>query len=117
MLADNTHLSERDLILMANGELPVRHKAVLAVHLESCWSCRERMSSLQGTIWEFVRARNGELDQQVTPTAGPRALLRARLNRTAIAPERFSLWRLAGGAAVFAGVVLAVLIAFQSTVN
>ena len=61
----NLHLSERDMLLAADGELPARRKAQVTAHLETCWSCRERMQSLEGTIAEFIRARNRELDEQL----------------------------------------------------
>jgi hypothetical protein len=112
------HLSERDLLMAADGELTARRKAEVAAHLEACWSCRERMQSLESTIGEFVRARNRELSEQLPPAAGPRALLRARLAEAAAAPMNSSWLALpstavgrltfAGGAflAVFVGIVL-----------
>jgi len=39
MLPENLHLSERDLILAADGELPTRRRAEVAAHLETCWFC------------------------------------------------------------------------------
>lgn len=117
MLSENAHLSEHDLVLAADGELPARRRAEVTAHLETCWSCRERMESLQSTITNFVRARNSELNIQLPPAAGPRALLRARLNEAAAAREPFSIGRLASAGAVFAAVVLAVLAIFGTTVN
>lgn len=113
----NMHLSELDLAMMADGELPPRRKAEVEAHLASCWSCRERIASLEGTIAGFVRARNLELNDQLPPAAGPRALLRARLAEAAREPERFSFGRLAGAGAVFAGVCLVALVIFGTTVN
>jgi hypothetical protein len=117
MSRENAHLSELDLVMAADGELPARRRAEVVEHLEGCWSCRERMEALQGTITDFVRARNRELQELVPPVAGPRALLRARLSGAAAAREPFSIGRLAGAGAVFAGVCLAVLIIFGTTVN
>src|SRR5271170_2420618 len=79
----NVHLSDGDLIMAADGELSARRKAEVSAHLDSCWSCRERMRSLETTIADFVRARNQGLDRELHDwtrhAAGPRALLRARL--------------------------------------
>jgi hypothetical protein len=116
-MQNNAHLDERDLVLAADGELPAHRKADVAAHLESCWSCRERMQSLQTTITDFVRARNRELNVQLPPVAGPRALLRARLNDSAAKREPFSLGRLAAAGAVFTAVLLVVLAIFGSSVN
>lgn len=111
------HLSELDLVMMADGELPARRKEKAEAHLASCWSCRERMASLEGTITGFVRARNLELNEQLPSAAGPRALLRARLEETARERVPFSVGRLAGAVAVFAGVCVVALVIFGTTVN
>jgi hypothetical protein len=113
----NTHLSELDLVMMADGELPARRKEEVEAHLASCWSCRERMASLEGTIAAFVRARNLELNDQLPSAAGPRALLRARLEETARERVPISVGRLAGAGTVFAGVCLVALVIFGTTVN
>lgn len=117
MLRENAHLSERDLVMAADGELPERRRAEVAEHLESCWSCRERMQSLESAITGFVRARNRALTEQVPPAAGPRALLRMRLTEAASDREAFSIGRLAGAGAVFAAVLLIIFVIFGTTVN
>jgi len=127
MLPENLHLSERDLILAADGELPTRRRAEVAAHLETCWSCRERMTSLQNTIACFVRARNGELNERLPYAAGPRALLRARMAEAISLPQRrsflsfvfpvASFGRLAAAGAAFLAVIVAVLVIFGATVN
>ena len=132
MMSENVHLSEHDLVLAADGELPARRKAEVTAHLETCWSCRERMLSLESTITDFVRARNRELNERVPSEAGPRALLRAQLAHAAQTPARPSfsgfklpgfrlpaapVGRLAVAGAAFAAVVLTILGIFQTTVN
>jgi hypothetical protein len=130
MLSHNSHLSEHDLVLAADGELPARRKAEVTAHLETCWSCRERMLSLESTITDFVRARNRQLNEQLPPAAGPRALLKARLAEAASSPSsssRFSIWgmlfpsapvgRMAVAGGAFAAVLLTILAIFESTVN
>ncbi len=126
MQREPVHLSEKELILAADGELSVRRRAKVNAHLEACWSCRERMRVIETTIAEFVRARNAELNRQLPPAAGPRALLRARLSEAAAATPGSSFWQfpfpaarvgqLAAGVA-FVGIVLVVLTVFQSTVS
>src|SRR6185437_4687725 len=119
------HLSEQDLILAADGELPARRKAEVAAHLESCWACRARMQSLEGTITELVRARNRELNSKLPSADGPRALLRARLAEAAAVPvrrNRFTLpvtsWgRMSVAAGVFVAVFVGIVITFAARVN
>jgi hypothetical protein len=120
------HLSEQDLILAADGELSPRRRKSVEEHLESCWTCRERMVSLQATISEFVRARKSDLDGRVPNPAGPKALLRLRLAEAAAEPRRgnplgaffasLSSRRLPIAGAAFAVVILAILISFEATV-
>ena len=116
-MSENLHLTEHDLVLAADGELPARRRAEVAAHLETCWSCRERMLSLQNTIADYVRVRNRELSEQVPSAAGPRALLRARMNEIAVERKTFSIGRLAITAAAFAAILLAILGIFETTVN
>jgi hypothetical protein len=128
MLSRNVHLSEHDLIRAADGELPARRRADVTAHLETCWSCRERMLSLQNTIAGFVRTRNRELDGQLPPGDGPRALLRARMAEAVSSTSRSrsllrsfsfpaaSFGRLAVASGVFLSALLGVAV-FQSTVN
>lgn len=114
---ETVHLSESDLVLAGDGELPARRRAEVTAHLEKCWSCRERMQSLENTITGFVRARNSELAGQLPPEAGPRALLRARLAHARASGSgrvRFSISRMA---LACAATVLAVLIVFGTVVN
>jgi hypothetical protein len=118
MAHENAHLSDQDLIMAADGELSRRRKAQVAAHLDDCWSCRERMGSIEAAISGFVRARNNELNGAVPSSAGPRALLRARLAEAFAKPAGPRvMWRLAPAAAVFFSVLGAIAIIFGTTVN
>jgi hypothetical protein len=86
------HLSDQELLLAADGELPARRSAEVRNHLSACWDCRARMAGVEGTIAEFARAHRHILDSRLSPIAGPRALLRARLAELAAKPE-VSSWR------------------------
>lgn len=91
MLDEDLHLSDQELLLAADGELPTRRAAQAHAHLAACWSCRARMAEIEGAITDFARAHRQALDPQLPPVAGPRALLRARLAE--LAAERESPWR------------------------
>jgi hypothetical protein len=117
MLDPNAHLSDRDLIMALDGELSGRRKAQVGTHLDACWSCRERMSTIETTIAEFVRARNRQLSDPAPAAAGPRALFRARLAESASAAPCRRWWRLAPAAAAFLSVAAATLIIFEATVS
>jgi hypothetical protein len=73
------HISDEELVRSADGELSPQRAGEVGSHLEACWDCRARMEEVQATITDFVRAHHAELDPELPPVAGPRALLRARL--------------------------------------
>jgi hypothetical protein len=114
------HMTDRELLLAADGELSARRAAEVREHLAACWACRARMHEIDHTIAEFVRAHQDSV--AVPPADGPRALLRARLaqaaaggpswrEKVAAHGERFAL----GAAAVLLLASLAAVQFWQST--
>src|SRR5882724_7913511 len=116
------HLTDLDLIMAADGELPSRRAAEVRFHLDSCWACRERFRSTEETIADFVRSRSRELADRIPPGAGPKALLRARLAEAnaidaGLMPRARALaWRGLTAAACLC-VLAASLVVFELTVN
>jgi hypothetical protein len=107
MLHEDDHLSDEELLMAADGEFASRRAAEAKEHLASCWRCRARTSDLEATIADFVRAHSRNLDPQLPPIAGPRALLRAQLATRALT-SRPRWWpRLAFAAAGLSIVVFA----------
>jgi hypothetical protein len=86
------HVSDRDLLLAADGELSAGRAAEVRSHLEACWTCRARMKDLEASITDFVHAHHSDLDAQLPPAAGPRALLRARMAELAAESPAGSGW-------------------------
>jgi len=115
MPSKDSHLSDQELLLAADGELPPGRAEQVASHLAGCWTCRVRKGELDESIGDFVRAYRGNLDPLLPSPAGPRALLKARLAEMASSPQgwRTRWWRPTtlryAGAALFV-VLLAVLI-------
>lgn len=103
--------------MAADGELTPRRKPEVSAHLDACWSCRERMRSLETTIAGFVRARNRELTGQLPSPAGPRALLRARLAEESRTRSAGFLWRLVPAAGVFCAMLAGLVMIFEATVS
>jgi anti-sigma factor RsiW len=79
MKYEDTHLSDRQLLLSIEGELAPGEEKLVPAHLDACRKCRARGKELEDTIAEFVRAYQNELDGKVPPIAGQRALLKTRL--------------------------------------
>jgi anti-sigma factor RsiW len=87
MLSQESHLSDQDLLLAADGELPPDQAAQAATHLSRCWSCRARKQEMEEAVLDFVRLHRGTLDPLLPSAAGPRALLKAQLAELASVPR------------------------------
>jgi len=83
-----SHVSQEDLLLYADGELPRKAEENVREHLTSCWECRSRLHQLEQTISDFVRLHHEELDGRLPPAEGSRALLAARLSQLATSSSR-----------------------------
>ena len=79
MSSKESHLSDQDLLLAADGELPPARAAQVASHLAECWTCRVRKGEIDEAIRDFVRAYRGSADPLLPSGAGPRALLKTQL--------------------------------------
>jgi hypothetical protein len=92
MLNNDLHLSDEDLLLLADGELSKRRIAPARSHLTACWACRARMTEIERTISAFTRLHQAN-DTPLPSADGSRALLRARLAELSVVsqPQR---WRL-----------------------
>jgi hypothetical protein len=83
------HLSDQELLMVVDGELPAREAARVELHLTACWACRARKQDLETAIGEFIRFQRSSFEGQIPSGAGPRALLRARISQRAQATPRF----------------------------
>ena len=87
MVSDESHLSDRELLLASDGELPAAHAARVQSHLEACWTCRARKQEFESAIGEFVHSVRRSCDPHLPPAEGPRALLKAQLAQLAEARQ------------------------------
>jgi len=117
----HAHLTDEELVLLGDSEMSKSQAENARAHLASCWTCRTRMTELDGTIADFVRLYHEDSPQNASSAAGARALLKARLAELPQAlPER--IWpfsqkaTLAGcvAASVCAIAVLAALAVWRS---
>lgn len=120
MSSKESHLSDQDLLLAADGELPPARAAQVSSHLAECWTCRVRKSEIDEAIRNFVRAYRGSVDPLLPSAAGPRALLKAQLAELSSTSRgwrgkwsRFAKLRYAGAALFVA--FLALLVYFGPT--
>lgn len=125
----NSHLTDAELLMLADGELTARDAGEARNHLASCWTCRERNRSFEEAVTDFVRSRNEMRTDRIPPAAGPRASLRARMAELSVKESTSSKWtdswrliaqpitgRLLAAAACLA-VLAGSLVFFEFTVN
>jgi hypothetical protein len=109
MQSQDSHLTDQELLLAADGELLPDRAAEAAAHLSACWSCRARKQEMEHAVADFVRFHHGNLDPLLPSAAGPRALLKARMEKAASVRQpwwKTFAWGQAAVALIFAATVL-----------
>jgi anti-sigma factor RsiW len=86
MKYEDSHPSDERLLLEVEGELSTHEQEALRSHLDACWKCRARRREIENAIADFIRVHQGELNVNLPPVAGPRALLKARLAQLSATP-------------------------------
>ena len=79
MQREEFHLSDQELLQLADGEASGRDARRIRSHLAACPTCRARLRSLENAASDFARVRQETLDAKLPPADGPRAMLKARL--------------------------------------
>ncbi|MQA29286.1 MAG: hypothetical protein GEU82_05515 [Luteitalea sp.] len=105
MLDKTFHLSDRELLLAADRELPARRQVGVREHLAGCASCRARMSEMARTLGAAAESCRG-LPTPMPPPSAARAQLRLRLTELSRQPRHSRAFWI-GSWAVACGVVLA----------
>ncbi len=103
------HISNTDLVMAIDGELPVSRQREIDEHLHSCWRCRARRAQYERSIEEFITWHTA---LPVPPPDGPMARLRARMAEASQREERIPVRsnRIAyAGLAAMAGAIVFVL--------
>jgi hypothetical protein len=95
MRSQESHLSDQELLLAADGELSARECERVESHLAACWTCRTRQHEIEAAIGDFIRIHRQNLDRQIPPPEGPRALLKARMAQLGETQPAASLYSLA----------------------
>lgn len=74
-----SHLSDEQLLLDIEAELPANDAKHVRAHVGACWKCRVRHQELESAIANFVHLHERDLEAKLPPADGPRALLKAQL--------------------------------------
>jgi hypothetical protein len=91
---EDIHLSDEEMLLAAEGELPTRRATQVRAHLAACSGCHARMAEIEGAIVDFAQAYRQALDPRLPSIAGQRASLEARLAELVSKHEGHSWQRL-----------------------
>ena len=83
---ENGHPSERDLLLLVNGELRARAADKVQAHLHGCWSCAMKRDRLVSSISAFMDGRQALFSDLEFPQGHSRRF-ETRLKRLASQPE------------------------------
>jgi hypothetical protein len=95
------HLNQTQFVAYQDGELSRSEMESARAHLESCWTCRSRLTAIQGGIESFLRARKRLLPDPSVLAESRVEQFRQRLTRHAAAvaamplslSERWLIWR------------------------
>jgi anti-sigma factor RsiW len=86
MLFEPSHVSDEELLLSADGELPSKRASAVRRHLETCWECRTRLADFEGAIGDFIHIHHERFEAGIPPSDGPRSLLKATLRQLCAIP-------------------------------
>lgn len=107
-MPDRKHLSEEDLLLVADGEMPLGQAHRICTHLAGCKDCRRTLKRMEFVSADLAFGHRQALDPGIPSIQGPRALLRARI---AEAGQSQPFWRRIMPSLAWAGVAAVVLVA------
>ncbi|WP_220399113.1 hypothetical protein [Granulicella sp. WH15] len=97
MIPEPVHLTDEELLLLADGEIDRAAEKSFREHLELCAECETRMRELQAAIDDVIALHHTELDAQLSSSTGPRAQLKAQLEAQDANKAPFFLRRLVPG--------------------
>ncbi len=73
------HITDDELLLEADGELPIERASQVRVHLTACPVCRARSTGLQQSLADAVQGCQREFEPELPSLAESRKRLRERL--------------------------------------
>jgi anti-sigma factor RsiW len=80
MQGKEAHLSDEELLLFSDQELPTRHATRAREHVAQCEACRKRLTELENASADFLDLHEQEIQAQSSHLGNSRNLLKARLS-------------------------------------
>ena len=113
MRYEDNHLSDCELVMAMDAELPSSDATRVTRHLSACWTCRARQHELEAAADSYVQYHQSAASS-LSAGQGPRALLKANLARlaaaTPVAPGKVRIpllvWGVAAAVAVLLGIAI-----------
>src|SRR5215813_12272732 len=93
MTNNNSHISDQDLLLAAEGELSKAQTLETQRHLASCSVCHARMEKMDDASTDFARIYREDFDPRLSSSYAQRALFKARLSDLASEQSQRTWWR------------------------
>jgi hypothetical protein len=84
MRTKRSHLSDEEILLFIDRELPSRHQVRARYHLAECQSCSRRRHELEGTLSDFTRIHEQTVSSRDANLLRSRSLLKARIAEIAL---------------------------------
>jgi hypothetical protein len=82
MPGDNKHLSDEEILLFFDQEIPTRPASRAREHIARCEMCRGRLNKLETVSAEFAELHEREIQVQRSHSLNSRNLLKARLSES-----------------------------------
>jgi hypothetical protein len=89
-----SHLSDEEILLFIDRELPARRHGRARAHLAECQACNKRRTELETTLSDFSRIREETVSPLDSNLLRSRSLLKARIAETALRSNHGSVSRL-----------------------
>ena len=109
MRNDARHPSHEELLLVADREASPRKAAKIREHLAQCAPCHAQMDAIEKTLADFILLHEERVQAQ-PPSAGSRAMLKARLSAVAHEARSSESWLSSLLTRQLAGACIALLI-------
>ena len=84
MQGNQVHLSDEELLLFSDQELPPRHASRVREHVAQCETCRGRLKELEAASADFADLHEQEIQAQGSYSLQARNLLKARLSEASM---------------------------------
>ena len=84
MQGNQVHLSDEELLLFSDQELPPRPASKVREHVSQCETCRGRLKELEAAFADFADLHEQEIQARSSYSSNPRNLLKARLSEASM---------------------------------